>query len=46
MMIHTLDLHGARLVTPRQRPLDIWHDLTSFETCVRLATDRVIGKSG
>ena len=46
MMIHTLDLHGARLVTPRQRPLDIWHDLTSFETCVRLAADRVIGKSG
>ena len=34
MMIHTLDLHGARLVTPRQRPLDIWHDLTSFEACV------------
>src|SRR5207247_8224828 len=46
MMIHALDLHGARLVTPRQRPLDIWHDLTSFETCVRLAADRVIGKSG
>ena len=46
MMIHTLDLHGAKLVTPRQRPLDIWHDLTSFETCVRLAADRVIGKSG
>ena len=46
MMIHTLDLHGARLVTPLQRPQDIWHDLTSFETCVRLAADRVIGKSG
>jgi len=46
MMIHTLDLHGARLVTPRQRPLDIWHDLTSFETCVRLAADRANGKSG
>jgi nucleoside 2-deoxyribosyltransferase len=37
---------GSRLVTPRQRPLDIWHDLTSFETCVRLAADRAIGKSG
>jgi hypothetical protein len=34
MMIHTLDLHGARLVTPRQR-LDIWHDLTSFESASR-----------
>ena len=46
MMIHTLDLHGARLVTPPQRPQDIWHDLTSFETCVRLAADRALGKSG
>jgi nucleoside 2-deoxyribosyltransferase len=45
MMIHTLDLHGAKLVTPRQRPLDIWHDLTSFETCVRLAADRATHKS-
>lgn len=40
MMIHTLDLHGARLVTPRQRPADIWHDLASFEACVALAADR------
>jgi nucleoside 2-deoxyribosyltransferase len=39
MMIHTLDLHGARLVTPRQRPADIWHDLASFEACVALAAD-------
>ena len=45
MMIHTLDLHGARLVTPRQRPQDIWHDLTSFEACVVLAADRATGKS-
>jgi hypothetical protein len=44
MMIHTLDLHGARLVTPRQRPADIWHDLTSFEACVALAADRAKGK--
>jgi len=44
-MIHTLDLHGARLVTPRQRPQDIWHDLTSFEACVALAADRATGKS-
>jgi len=45
MMIHTLDLHGARLVTPRQRPQDIWRDLTSFEACVVLAADRATGKS-
>jgi nucleoside 2-deoxyribosyltransferase len=45
MMIHTLDLHGARLVTPRQRPQDIWHDLTSFEACVALAADRAKVKS-
>ena len=45
MMIHTLDLHGAKLVTPRQAPADIWHDLTSFEACVSLAADRAIGKS-
>ena len=37
MMIHALDLHGCALVTPLQTPADIWHDLTAFETCVRLA---------
>jgi nucleoside 2-deoxyribosyltransferase len=37
MMIHALDLHGGPLVTPRARPADIWHDLTAFEACVRLA---------
>ena len=40
MMIHALDLHGCPLVTPRQAPADIWHDLTSFEACVRLAAGR------
>ena len=45
MMIHALELHGAKLVTPPQRPADIWHDLTSFEACVRLAADRAKGKS-
>ena len=45
MMIHTLDLHGARLVTPLRAPADIWHDLTSFEACVALAANRAIGKS-
>jgi nucleoside 2-deoxyribosyltransferase len=45
MMIHALDLHGARLVTPRQAPSDIWHDLTSFEACVVLAAGRASGKA-
>jgi nucleoside 2-deoxyribosyltransferase len=41
MMIHALDLHGCPLVAPRQPAEDIWHDLTSFETCVRLAAERL-----
>ena len=45
MMIHCLDLHGARLVTPRERPQDIWHDLAAFEACVALAADRALGKA-
>jgi nucleoside 2-deoxyribosyltransferase len=41
MMIHALDVHGCPLVVPRQPAEDIWHDLTSFETCVRLAAERL-----
>jgi nucleoside 2-deoxyribosyltransferase len=41
MMIHALDLHGCALVTPRQAPADIWHDLGAFETCVRMAAERL-----
>jgi nucleoside 2-deoxyribosyltransferase len=41
MVIHALDLYGCALVVPRQQPDDIWHDLTSFEACVRLAADRL-----
>ena len=41
MMIHALDLHGCALVTPRQRPSDIWRDLASFEICVRMAAARL-----
>jgi nucleoside 2-deoxyribosyltransferase len=41
MMIHALDLYGCPLVTPRRRPDDIWHDLTAFETCVRLAAKQL-----
>jgi nucleoside 2-deoxyribosyltransferase len=40
MMIHALDLHGCALVVPRQAPADIWHDLASFESCVRMAAER------
>jgi len=39
MMIHALDLHGCPLVTPQHMPDDIWHDLTAFEICVRLAAE-------
>ena len=41
MMVHALDLHGCALVTPRQRPADIWQDLTAFETCVCMAAERL-----
>jgi hypothetical protein len=41
MMVHALDLHGCALVTPRQAPADIWHDLACFETCVRMAAERL-----
>lgn len=41
MMIHALDLHGCPLVTPRERPADVWHDLAAFEACVRLAAERL-----
>jgi nucleoside 2-deoxyribosyltransferase len=41
MIIHALDLHGCALVTPPQAPADIWQDLTTFETCVRLAAERL-----
>jgi nucleoside 2-deoxyribosyltransferase len=40
MLIHALDLHGCALVTPGQAPPDIWRDLTTFESCVRMAAER------
>ena len=45
MMIHALELHGCPLVTPRERPADVWHDLAAFEACVRLAAERLLNKS-
>jgi len=44
MMIHALELHGAPLVTPRERPTDIWRDFDAFEACVRLAAARLLTK--
>ena len=41
MMIHALERHGCALVTPRQRQADLLHDLTAFETCVRMAAERI-----
>jgi nucleoside 2-deoxyribosyltransferase len=41
MIIHALELHGCALVAPRQAPADIWHDLTAFEVCVRMAAERL-----
>jgi hypothetical protein len=40
MMVHALDLRGCALVTPRQAPAEIWHDLGAFETCVRMVAER------
>ena len=41
MLIHALELYGCALVTPRRAAADIWHDLTSFEICVRMAAERL-----
>jgi nucleoside 2-deoxyribosyltransferase len=41
MMIHALDFHGCALVTPPQKPADIWADLSAFEICVRMAAARL-----
>jgi nucleoside 2-deoxyribosyltransferase len=40
MMVHALELHGFPLVTPAEMPVDVWHDLAAFETCVRMAAAR------
>jgi len=40
MMIRALELHGAALVLPREKPQDVWHDLTAFEVCVGIAARR------
>ena len=45
MIIHALDLYGAPLVLPREKPVDIWHDLTAFELCVAMAAARLISAS-
>ena len=40
MMIHALELHGAPLVVPCEKPGDVWHDLTAFGVCVGMAARR------
>jgi nucleoside 2-deoxyribosyltransferase len=44
MMMHGLDVHGAPLVLPRERPKDVWHDLTAFEFCVATAAKRLAAR--
>jgi nucleoside 2-deoxyribosyltransferase len=39
MIVHALDLFGHALITPQQTPIDIWHDLTAFEACVRIVAE-------
>jgi hypothetical protein len=41
-MIHALELHGCPLVIPAEMPVDVWHDLAAFETCVQIAAARLI----
>ncbi|WP_375412553.1 nucleoside 2-deoxyribosyltransferase [uncultured Bradyrhizobium sp.] len=41
MIIHALDLYGCPLIVPLTAPSDIWHDLTWFEACVKLAATRL-----
>jgi nucleoside 2-deoxyribosyltransferase len=45
MMIHALELHGCPLVTPAEMPVDVWHDLATFEVCVRMAASRRVTKA-
>jgi nucleoside 2-deoxyribosyltransferase len=44
MMIHALDTCGNPLVTPKEMPSDLWHDLTAFEACVRMAAERLTAR--
>src|SRR5207244_2644061 len=32
---------AGTVLTPHERPRDIWHDLTTFEACVRIAAERL-----
>ena len=44
MMIHALDLYGGPLVMPADQPDDVWHDLASFEACVRMAARALLDR--
>ncbi len=41
MVVHALDLYGCTLVTPQDLPADIWRNLSAFESCVRMAAERL-----
>jgi nucleoside 2-deoxyribosyltransferase len=45
MMIHALDLYGAPLVLLREKPADVWRDLTAFGLCVAMAAARLTSAS-
>ncbi len=38
MMMHALEDHGYPLIVPDKIAADIWHDLTSFEACLKVLT--------
>jgi len=42
MIAHTLDVHGYPLVRSNNAPADVWHDLTSFEACLRILAEHKI----
>jgi nucleoside 2-deoxyribosyltransferase len=41
MMIHALEVYGGPLLMPSYQPDDVWHDLASFEACLRLASEQL-----
>jgi nucleoside 2-deoxyribosyltransferase len=42
MIVHALEMHGYPIVKPQRAPSDIWHDLSSFEACLRLLAEHKI----
>ena len=40
--LQALEMHGYPIVKPQRAPSDIWHDLSSFEACLRLLAEHKI----